>query len=324
MKIALSLVLFFLPSILGCSFVTARSTPKTAAYAEVRTYEDHRARMKSFETDAGSLAYLDEGQGIPVVLIHGIPTSSWLYRKVAVQLIDRGYRVIAPDLMGMGASARTEDVTQLTVAAQAGYLNELLAEELGLEDWIHVVHDFGGPITWEMMEDERFKIRRLVLLDTFAFERGWTPELNGITKAAMKLGTMEPFNLAFYEIAVRGMVSREATATDDMLGGYCQPLVEGADLAYKCLYFSSNEVKAELPRYQRTLETYRGGDVHLCWGRGDEFLSADDQVDQLVRLLEIDAGNLAVLDDVGHLVPEEAPDQVVEAIVRERLLPAQE
>ena len=272
--------------------------------------------MKSFETEAGALAYVDEGSGTPVVLIHGIPTSSWMYRKVTAQLVDRGYRVISPDLLGMGASGRTEDEEQLTVAAQSRYLMDLLVGELGLENWIHVVHDFGGPITWEMMEDDRFKIRRLVLLNTFAYERGWSPDLNAITKTAMKLGTMEPFNQTFYEIAISSMVTNTGMATDNMLRGYCRPLVEGADFAYKCLYFSANEMKADLPRYQRTLERYRGRDVHLLWGEDDEFLSSDDQVDQLVELLQIDAEHRTILPGVHHLVPEEAPEAVVEAITR--------
>jgi len=301
-------------SLCACASPVHEASRAPASYADVVTYADHTARMHYLDLEAGRLAYIDEGQGEPVVLIHGIPTSSWMYRKVIARLVASGHRVIAPDLMGLGASARTED-EQLGVEAQAKHLAALLLDELELHDWVHVVHDFGGPVTWALMQDPRVSIRRLVILDTFAFERGWSPDLNCITQAAVSIGVSEPFNDAFYRVAICGMLMDESVATDTMLQGYCRPILAGGSAAYKRLYFSSNELKAELPRYQRTLAAYRGSDVRILWGRHDEFLSADDQVDQLVELLAVPEASVQILEDVGHLVAEEAPDNVVRAIL---------
>ena len=62
-------------------------------------YLEHQAALKFYDSADGQIAYLDEGEGDPYVLIHGVPTSSWLYRKITNQLVLSGKRVIAIDLI---------------------------------------------------------------------------------------------------------------------------------------------------------------------------------------------------------------------------------
>lgn len=306
-----------LMALIPCAASCSLSNPTgsaTRTYAEVVTYEDHVLRMEAAELQSGQLAYLDEGSGPVVVLMHGIPTSSWMYRKVVRGLVEQGHRVIAPDLMGMGASERIEDEDLLSVKAQADVLLELLGDHLGLRDWTHVVHDFAGPITWEMLGDERFRATRLVLLNTFAFEDGWSPGLNGITKAATAMGTSPPFDRAFYEIAVKGMVKDSGVANARMLHGYCRPLVEGADVAYRCLYFEANDLKGRLAGYQSKLEDSGLEVAGIVWGRHDEFLSAGAQLEQLQALMNVPASRVRIVEGAGHLIAEEDPGAVIAAI----------
>jgi len=150
--------LFAALALMGCS-ASPRAARQVASYGDVQSYEEHVGRMRYADLDGGQMAYIDEGQGDPIVLIHGIPTSSWMYRKVIAGLVEQGRRVIAPDLMGMGASQRLTSAPDLRVKSQAGYLLELLGEHLGLQDWTHVVHDFGGPISWEMLGIHAFAPR---------------------------------------------------------------------------------------------------------------------------------------------------------------------
>lgn len=286
----------------------------TRTYAEVVTYEDHVLRMEAAALSSGQMAYVDEGSGPPVVLMHGIPTSSWMYRKVVRGLVEAGHRVIAPDLMGMGASERIEDESKLTVRAQAGVMLELLGDHLGLRDWTHVVHDFAGPITWEMLGDERFRASRLVLLNTFAFDDGWDPGLNGITKAATTMGTSPPFDRAFYEMAVKGMVEDSEMANRRMLHGYCRPLVEGAGVAYRCLYFEANDLRDRLPGYQQALAGSGLEVAGIVWGRHDDFLIPDAQLDQFQALLGVPSDRVQIVETAGHLIAEDAPDAVIAAV----------
>lgn len=279
------------------------------------TYAQHVARQSQLMLDMGQLAFVDEGEGEVVVLLHGIPTSSWMYRHVIDGLVASGRRVIAPDLMGLGASGHPDKTVQLDVARQANYLAALLFDELHLEHWTHVVHDFGGPITWELMEDPRTSFDKLVILDTFAFDEGWSPDLNPITLMAARIGATPPFDSAFYELTLCGMLTNDSLATDSMLQGYCRPLVRGGGETYVHLYGQSNDLRHELPRYQRTLARLRGTDVRIVWGKDDPFLSPTKQVQQLAELLDVPPRHVQVLSGVGHLVAEEAPRKVIAAIV---------
>ena len=290
----------------------------TESYSDVESYEDHVLRMHHVDVDGGQLAYIDEGEGDVVVLMHGIPTSSWMYRKLISPLVAKGYRVIAPDLMGMGASEKVETPVVLNVKGQAGHMLELLGDHLDLRDWIHVVHDFGGPISWEMMEDPRFRASRMVLLDTFAFERGWHPDLNMMIKTGVQLATGETFDSVFFSVAVKGMVHDSKFASKPMLHGYCRPLEEGAAHTFRCLYFESNDLKAELPRYQASLKAYDGEVLGIVWGKHDEFLSYDEQVKQLKSLWSLPDSKVVVLEDVGHLVAEEDPGAIVKMVTGSR------
>ena len=91
------------------------------------------------------VAHLDEGEGAPVVFVHGEPTWSFLWRKVLVPVRDAGYRCIAPDLPGFGRSDKPTDIGWYTYDRHAAALTPLL-EELDVRDATIVVHDWGGPI----------------------------------------------------------------------------------------------------------------------------------------------------------------------------------
>jgi haloalkane dehalogenase len=120
------------------------------------------------ELDGLRLAHIDEGDGAPVVFLHGEPTWSFLWRKVIGPVRDAGYRCIAPDLAGFGRSDKPTDIawysydrhTQLTAA---------LLEDLDLHGTTIVVHDWGGPIGLRLAVEHAERIDRLVILDTGLF-----------------------------------------------------------------------------------------------------------------------------------------------------------
>ena len=90
------------------------------------------------------LAYIDEGEGEVIVFIHGNPTSSYLWRNIAPNF-NKSYRVIVPDLVGMGDSEKLDGVDNpdYSFNGQYDYLEELL-NQLNLGKRIHlVIHDWG-------------------------------------------------------------------------------------------------------------------------------------------------------------------------------------
>ena len=119
--------------------------------------------------DGNALHYLDEGSGDPVVMLHGNPTWSFFYRRLVPALSDR-CRVIVPDHIGCGLSAKPDDAHyRYTLEQRVADLGALL-DHLGLKKNITLVlHDWGGMIgmAWAVKNPER--VRRLVLLNTGAF-----------------------------------------------------------------------------------------------------------------------------------------------------------
>ena len=115
---------------------------------------------KSFITINGkNLAYVDSGEGDPIVFLHGNPTSSYLWRNVMPHLEGMG-RLIAPDLVGMGDSDKLDDSGpgRYTFIEHTEYLYPLL-EELDLNNVTLVIHDWGSALgfNWAALNPEKIK-----------------------------------------------------------------------------------------------------------------------------------------------------------------------
>lgn len=114
------------------------------------------------------LAYLDEGDGEPVIFMHGEPTWSFLWRKVIGPVRDAGFRCIAPDLPGFGRSDKPTDIGWYTYDRHTAAIAALL-EHLDIRRATVVVHDWGGPIGLRVAVEHPGRIGRIVALDTGLF-----------------------------------------------------------------------------------------------------------------------------------------------------------
>ena len=122
-----------------------------------------------FRTHDGlRLAHIDEGDGAPVVMWHGEPTWSFLWRKVVPPLLEAGRRVIVPDLPGFGRSDKPMDPAWYTYDRFAAVMADLL-ETLDLRDATFVMHDWGGPIGLRLAVEHPERVSKLVLMDTGVF-----------------------------------------------------------------------------------------------------------------------------------------------------------
>jgi haloalkane dehalogenase len=120
------------------------------------------------EYDGLRLAWIDEGEGRPVVFIHGEPTWSFLWRKVIPPVRDAGFRCIAPDLPGFGRSDKPVDLDWYSYERHTASVASLL-EALDLRAATVVVHDWGGPIGLRLAAERPDRIARMVILDTGLF-----------------------------------------------------------------------------------------------------------------------------------------------------------
>ncbi len=121
--------------------------------------------------DGLRLARIDEAPSPgapPVVLIHGEPTWSYLWRKVIPPLLEAGHRCIAPDLPGFGRSDKPEDIGWYSYDRHTAAMAFLLAH-LDVRDATFVVHDWGGPIGLRVAVEHPERCARIVVLDTGLF-----------------------------------------------------------------------------------------------------------------------------------------------------------
>lgn len=129
-------------------------------------------QSRYLDVGPGRMHYVDEGQGPVVVMVHGTPTWSFLYRRF-IRELSRDHRVIAADHLGFGLSDKL---------AHWGYRPEdharnleLLIERLELRDVTLVVHDYGGPIGLSYAVNHPENVRGLVFFNTWLWSLAGTP-----------------------------------------------------------------------------------------------------------------------------------------------------
>lgn len=124
-----------------------------------------RPGMAKRRIDVNGITYAvhDEGQGPPVLLLHGFPDSSALWRHQIPALVGAGFRVVAPDLRGFGESDKPQHVEGYRLHLVAGEVTTLL-NTLGL-DRVHVVgHDWGASLAWILAAFSPERVDRLAVL----------------------------------------------------------------------------------------------------------------------------------------------------------------
>jgi haloalkane dehalogenase len=120
------------------------------------------------EIDGLRLARVDEGEGPPVVFLHGEPTWSFLWRKVIPPVRDSGFRCIAPDLAGFGRSDKPLDFDWYSYDRHTAVVRSLV-EDLDLHGVTLVMHDWGGPIGLRVAVEAAERVDRFAMMDTGLF-----------------------------------------------------------------------------------------------------------------------------------------------------------
>jgi haloalkane dehalogenase len=254
------------------------------------------------------LAHVDEGEGRPVVLFHGEPSWSFLYRKIMHELLDKGYRVIAPDLPGFGRSDKPTDIGWYSYDRHTAAVVALV-EELDLHDAVFVVQDWGGPVglrigTLEAPE----RVSRFVAMDTGLFtgrqhmSNGWHAFRDFVERT---------------EDLPIGMLVQNACATDipdEVIAAYeapfpCVESKAGARAFPLMLPLTPEDAGAGAG--QRVADALRADDrpVLLMWGDSDPALPLDP-VGRQVQTLFPTAEALTVIHDGGHFLQEDQGHEI--------------
>lgn len=258
-----------------------------------------------FRFDGRKIAWGVLGEGEPLVLLHGTPFSSQVWRRIAPWLASR-YRVFFYDLLGYGQSEMPDADVSL------GMQNELLTailREWKLDRPSIVAHDFGGTTALRTHFLNGLEYSRLILIDPVAIAPQGSPFVRHIGR---------------YEDAFRGL---PAYAHEALLGAYIQNaaatrLSESALLIYKRPWIGElgqpafyRQIAQMNQRYIEEVERRYAPPrfpVRILWGADDAWIPLDDGRKLAGKLTN---GALTVVPDAGHLVLEDAPEAVVAAVL---------
>lgn len=145
-----------------------------AAQLESSTFAWLNRRQYPFQphhllVDGGRMHFVDEGNGDPILFVHGNPTWSYMWRLAITTFTREGRRCVAPDLIGFGLSEKPRDFSH-TPAAHARNLAKLV-QHLDLNNITLVAHELGGPIALSMAAAHPHRIKSLVLTNTWYWDR---------------------------------------------------------------------------------------------------------------------------------------------------------
>lgn len=300
---------FYLIYITLCSILFSCSSTKKQTASIDMEYINFQKQQKHWKSPDGKISYIDKGEGKPLLLLHGIPTSGWLYRKIIDPLVDKGYRVIAPEMLGFGMSDHPEGYDIYDKTAHAERILGLM-KHLGIDNWHHVMHDAGGVWTWELLKKDPTKINRLSILNTIIYQEGFDPPIH------IKKGLIGKIIMWSYRKNTRTMLAalfengtEKCKLTVNEMQGYVTPLKRGkTDALYK--FFTTNT--KSIPDYSPVLKSL-DIPVQVIWGKHDDILLWEKESKRVSSDLKILPENIHVLDK-NHFLQEEASDELIELI----------
>ena len=274
---------------------------------------DHEAAGRRFSAAGVESFVIEIGDGDPVVLMHGVPVSSFLYRRVAPALAARGVRAVAFDLPGLGLAQRPE-AFDYRWAGLAGWTGAAI-DALGIERCHLVVHDIGGPVGLEWAIRNPDRVLSLTALDTLVdvagFHRPWP---------------MHPFSIrGVGELWLRGLQRIPFRAIYSMVGISDRSAVSAAEIdAHQALLKRGDGGRAFLrimrgfeltPEKERFFFEGLAGrpyPAQVVWGRDDRMLPAERRA-AAMRALGVDE---ATILPAKHFPQEDQPAAVADAVAR--------
>jgi haloalkane dehalogenase len=276
----------------------------TWAPEELYPFESHYADV------AGSrVHYIDEGNGPPLLLLHGNPTWSFLYREIVKGLRDR-YRCIAVDHPGFGLSSPPPGY-RYTPAEHAEVLEQLV-ERLDLSDVTMMVQDWGGPIGFAVATRHPERFTAFVIGNTWAWPKGdpGTQLFSRLLGGAIGRRLILNRNLFVERLLPAGV--RRGTLPEAVMNAYRGPFPTPASRRPTAVF--PREILASRPflaEIERRLARLRDRPALIVWPTKDVAFGDRERR----RWEELFADHRTVLlEGAGHYIQEDAADEIVTAI----------
>ena len=250
------------------------------------------------------------GRGEPVVCMHGVPTSGYLYRKVLPELAVRGLQGVAFDLPGMGFADRPQDF-DYSWSSLAKWSVEAI-QAAGIEDFHLVVHDIGGPIGFDVIRRIPERIRSLTVLNTMlqvaSFRRPWVME--PFAHRGVGWLWLQCLRTPLFIVLMRSIGVCD-TPSNDELRAYAKLLLrEEGGSAFLRIMRSFERTSEFENRIVNALEN-RSFPAQVIWSTRDPALSMHAYAPQICRVLGLNQWHRV---QGKHFLQEDAPEEIAEYV----------
>lgn len=252
------------------------------------------AMSRTIRLADATIAMDDAGEGVPLLLLHGFPATRQLWSRVAPSLVEAGYRVLVPDLVGYGASEAPAGV-RIDMASQARWMLQVL-DSLGVERAVVVAHDVGSAAAQLMLANAPQRVLGLAVLDgVYAGE--WAME------AVASIQAWDPAD-AHRLLPVLARRLGRGAGTRELLTAY-----EGEQGGLRLIRAARDLDPRQTEHLGEALRA-GGAPALVLWGERDTFLPIDTVARPLAELL----GASLVLLPGGHFTPIDCPGEVATAL----------
>ena len=274
----------------------------------------HRDAGRSFDAGGVTSFVREQGEGDPVVCMHGVPASSFLYRKVIAELAGHGLRGIAFDLPGLGLAARPQRFDYSWTGL--GRFAIAAVDSLALDRFHLVVHDIGGPVGFEMAVAMPRRVVTLTILNTIiaveGFRRPWSMQpfaVRGLGELWLASLTKPAFRQLMY---LQGIGDREAVSGGE-LDAYVELLKrEDRGRAFLKIMRGFERTAAKEKLYERAVRDVPYP-VQVVWGADDPALKLTVQGEQARRIAGVETVHTL---PAKHFLQEDQAPALAELIAR--------
>ncbi len=254
---------------------------------------------QSFQFREGKVAYDVKGEGPPLVLVHGTPSSSYIWRRF-VDKLSQQWTVYYYDFIGYGLSEKRKG-QNVSLATQTELLQTLI-RYWGLSEPTIVGHDFGGAVTLRTNLLMGQPFRRIALLDPVALSPWGTEFAQLVSKHTEVFAQLpEPMHKAMLEVYFKSAFYR--SIGEEEHNAYMKPWLgpEGQHAFYRQMSFFDEKYTDEfLEQLQNIVAP-----VCILWGEKDAWIPMERGV-ELQRL--IPNSELHPIPDAGHFLQEDNPE----------------
>lgn len=257
--------------------------------------------------------YLDEGTGPTVLLLHGEPSWSYLYRKMIPIIVKGGFRVIVPDLIGFGKSDKLEDRADYSYASHLQWLRSLLTQ-LALQDILLFCQDWGGLLGLRIAGEQPDLFSKIIAANTIL--------PTGYGKPSAALMQWKDFSQKVPEFPVAGVINMGTTTelSPEVLAAYDAPFPdesykEGARIFPNLIPLLKDDPEA--------IKNQKAWEILTQWQKPflTLFSDSDPIMDGMEKIFLKSVPGTAgqahtIIKNAGHFLQEDKGEEIAEHCVR--------